>query len=79
MTANPIPTALRAAGCTREEVLAAAFDRAPPVREDGGAAYRKHRIATFAKDGSVPLSKLRRDEFVVAPGIIYRKEAARDA
>lgn len=58
--------------------LDAAFRDAPDTRESGGATYRKDRIGHTLRNGQFPLTQLRRDEFVVAPGIIYRKEA-RDA
>ncbi len=38
-----------------------------------GVTYKKDRPASFLPDGGVLLSQLRNDEFVVAPGIIYRE------
>ena len=56
--------------------LHAAFAAAPDTREKGGVVYRKDRIGFMARDGSFPMDQLRRDEAVIAPGIIYRREAA---
>ncbi len=54
--------------------LNAAFAEAPETQERNGVVYRKDRIGFTARDGSFPMAQLRKDEAVVAPGIIYRKE-----
>lgn len=58
--------------------MPAAFRDAPDTRESNGAIYRKDRVGHTERSGHFPMSQLRRDEFVVAPGIIYRKEARND-
>lgn len=38
--------------------------------------YDYDRVAHTDRDGGTPLSQLRADEFVVAPGLIYRLRAS---
>jgi len=38
-----------------------------------GGLHQFDRIAVEERDGSVALSQLRDDEFVVCPGLIYRR------
>lgn len=45
----------------------------PAFIQDRGARYNFEKIAVEDRDGSVALSQLRRDELLIAPGLIYRK------
>jgi hypothetical protein len=42
------------------------------INSDSGR-FNYDRVAMEDRDGSVPLAQLRPDEFVVAPGLIYRR------
>ncbi len=43
------------------------------IREEEDGSYKFDREALEDKNGGISLSQLRDDEFVVAPGAIYRK------
>lgn len=45
----------------------------PEWMDQGGTRYFYDRPALQDSDGTVPLAQLRPDEFVVAPGVIYRR------
>lgn len=47
----------------------------PEWRMSDGQRFEYDRIALEDHDGAVPLSQLRPDEFVMAPGLIYRRTA----
>lgn len=44
----------------------------PEWMDKAGQRFIYDRIAVNDSDGTTPLSQLRPDEFVVAPGLIYR-------
>jgi len=56
-------------GTYREMSIPAWFDKA-------GQRFTYDRIALEDSDGTTPLAQLRPDEFVVAPGLIYRRASA---
>lgn len=45
----------------------------PDWIEKDGIRFLYDRIALEDSDGTTPLAQLRSDEFVIAPGLIYRR------
>jgi hypothetical protein len=45
----------------------------PEWLDKAGERFGYDRIAMEDRDGTTPLAQLRPDEFVVAPGLIYRR------
>ena len=48
----------------------------PEWFDKAGERFIYDRIAVNDTDGATPLAQLRPDEFVVAPGLIYRRASA---